>query len=326
MGNTRLENVGQATSDELCAFDHSKGQAVNDHSGDHAADCNTGKGQATAKHNNLRNTTFNAAKEVGTLPLFEPSAATLLNGDVSDAQAATLFPDKSTAAKRKLTAELDAIMAALRTEQGKQLEAQDIGHVAELQAAQNALLRQAAGNKAQRLDCAFAVSAKKYIWVDNTLVHTTCPTYRDKQLAFLIHQHKSGFPVLAEPPASPTLQGAIDAKVSKYAALLNAAKLSTIRQRNRQIPHLRVMAFSHTGEMSPDVFATINELGDLAKVQARQYPRWDGTSPVVQAMHTRRNLKDALHCDMAKGVGRLLRSVGFSTNFSKAAGYGGQGL
>jgi hypothetical protein len=117
-------------------------------------------------------------------------------------------------------------------------------------------------------------------------------------------------------------------KNTKYAPLV-AVGQAQADKKERVRPVFLPAVFSNDGELSPGFFALIEYIAMQAKMNAQKFPERDGSTASQVAARVRTQLKDAIACAIARGVGRLMRTGGFplggSSNKKRSGGAGSGG-
>jgi hypothetical protein len=281
-----------------CKVTHGQVKVQLDPHGDHVASCTSAMQARYSLHDGIKKTVAEAGMEAGYVAVVEPSTEKVLG--ITTEEAVAMFPDKNCATSRART----AIMADL-TESIAVLRGQD------RERAKQALLNEACASKnfkkPIRLDLMLS-DTREVILVDVGATHESTRSVTPKQLKFLMEEETKGIsPSEVHKPSTPAVAARVALKLKKYDPILLKLQLNNTLRRDRRTPRLLACIMSHTGEMSTQFFNIIDRLTRKRRASAAAMGLF---SPKQVAAEFQSALKARLACDMARGLGLMLRAGG----------------
>ena len=155
-------------------------------------------------------------------------------------------------------------------------------------------------------------------WVDATVVHTACESYREREFKAVMARNVSaatamalGTPDVLKFQKSPVLLERVTAKNEKYSRLLWIAKKQTQQKKRRQAPQFTAFGVSDFGELSPPAINLLDWMVDKCRSMAEKAgSRADGVKPLETVRLFKHRLRTGIQMAIAAGSGEMFHSAG----------------
>ena len=152
-------------------------------------------------------------------------------------------------------------------------------------------------------------------WVDATVVHTACESYREREFKAVMARNVSaatalalGTPDVLKFQKSPVLLERVTAKNEKYSRLLWIAKKQTQQKKEETSP---VVTVSDFGELSPPAITLLDWMVDKCRSMAEKAgSRADGVKPLETVRLFKHRLRTGIQMAIAAGSGEMFHSAG----------------
>ena len=274
--------------------------------GAHAALCDQGKCARARLHTNINKTVQTGMSNSRLEVQLEPSTSELLENKVAKETLQRMFNKRGLRSKK-----VQEILERICSEEAGRDEARDgLRKIWEIvgQTVQDA--------KGLRLDGRAALSSKRVLTWDSTVVHPLAASYRKKAKAFCIQEVKEEMAAIKESrvnklqkQVSRVVVDTVVQKVKKYMPLIDLCNAMHKAYLVRSGACFLVFAISTLGEMSNDVFWMVDYLAARERHAAWNRSREDGMTPGQMAAACKRFLMDKLMVDLVKGWGNRLGMV-----------------
>ena len=268
------------------------------------------------KHRNLMRVIADAALEAGLSTRCEPDTHSLLLGEFSPAECRRVFPKQMSkpyqAAFEKLTQAQTFIASAdcqLSLEE-KQIYIQKKIDLLPIHAGEVVGLR---------VDvCLENFETGETKWVDTTVVHTTCASYRAKERAAIAKRNltEAVSDMHALPKAwlqdpGPTLLERQSDKCAKYGRLVMIAAKQHLDGKRASLPVFTPFVVSDFGELAPNAIELQEWLVDQYRRRCVKIGhRSDGCSVQELVQQFRHKLKIGVQLAIAAGLGNMVQAAG----------------
>ena len=302
---------------QKCLATHRGSSPFLDANGNHASsNCPATMYPRNQKHRGLMRVINNAAKVAGLQTRYEPDTHSLLLGEFSKADCRLVFPKSMSKAYKagfeKVSQAADFIASANCTL--SLLEKQNL-----IQSQIDLLPLHQGEYVGLRVDlCIENPDTGETKWVDATVVHTTSPSYENKELKAIAKKNLSsavasshGVPDALQFAPSPALLDREALKVEKYSRLVMVAKKQHADKKRFSLPTFIPFAVSDIGELSPaasDLQEWIVE--QYRRKCAKDKSRADGLSTSDLVRQFRHKFKIDIQFAIAAGLGAMIQAAG----------------
>ena len=110
---------------------------------------------------------------------------------------------------------------------------------------------------------------------------------------------------------SPAIRERVESKTNAYAPMIELAARRVASGLRERPPVIKVVAFSRTGEFSPDTFELVDWItAQYGKLDALVLPRYDHRTTPMKMREFRGAFLDELVCAVASGTAEIIRAVG----------------
>jgi hypothetical protein len=302
---------------QRCLSEHGGGCPFLDVTADHASSkCPATSHWRNLKHRNICRALSCAAQEAGLSTRCEPDTFSLLLAQFPKADCRRVFPKNVSKAYKagfeKLSQAADFIASVncpLSLEEKQMLIQKKID-----------LLPFHDGDAAGlRIDLSLEnPETGETKWVDATAVHTSCASYREKELKAVAKRKLSRTmgalrqcqDILIQDP-SPTLIDREAQKVEKYSRLLMVAAKQHVEGKRISLPTFAPFAVSDFGELSPAATDLQDWIVEQYRRKLAQNPRRsDGCSTSDLVRQFRHKLKISVQLAIASGLGAMIQAAG----------------
>ncbi len=304
---------------QKCLAKHSGTSMYLDASGNHASsNCPATYHHRCVKHRNIMRVIADAAQEAGLATRCEPDTHSLLLGEFSPEECRRVFPKNMSksyqAAFGNLSQAQDFIASAgcSFSLEEKQIYIQQKIDLLPIHKGEATGLR---------VDiCLENTETGEAKWVDTTVVHTTCASYRSKELAAIAKRNLAAavtesylLPKTWSQDPSPALLEREAGKSAKYSRLVMVAAKQHLDGKRSSIPVFTPFAVSDFGELSPTAVGLQEWLvNQYRKRCIKQGRRSDGCSTEELVQQFRHRLKIGVQLAVAAGLGNMIQAAGLS--------------
>ena len=305
---------------QKCLARHSGSCTYLDATGDHASsNCPATYHHRTVKHRNLMRVIADAAQEAGLTTRCEPDTHSLLLGEFSPEECRRVFPKQMSkpyqAAFSNLSQAQDFIASAdcSFTLEEKQIYIQQKIDLLPIHNGEAVGLR---------LDiCLENMETGEARWVDTTVVHTTCASYRAKELAAVAKRNLAAavtgshlLPKAWAADPGPTLLERETEKTVKYSRLMMVAAKQHLDGKRSFLPTFCPFVVSDFGELAPTAVDLqewlVNQYRQRCIKQTKHARRSNGCSTEDLVQQFRHKLKIGVQFAVASGLGNMIQAAG----------------
>jgi hypothetical protein len=292
----------------ICGGDHPSDEILHP-DGAHCISCSACFALRHAAHERINKVFADFAREAGATVTYNPSTDAMMAGHYGEF-ARILFPKISSAARRKVTADL---IAAFRLAASSPDPAQR-----ELGSQRAAAIIAACPPKLEGLRVDSIIQLQhQLLWLDIGVVHSTAKSILLKVITFLTQLHKAelsaggalALNTLSQSP-SPAVLAYTRVKSIKYSGLIEDCARQVKSGKRSSVPVLIPCIFSHSGEMSPESIRVVELITREYATMVSGHYFEDGLALKRRTALFRTRFKDALMVANANGFGSTLAHAG----------------
>lgn len=302
---------------QKCLAEHKGTCQLLDANGDHASSgCPSAQHARIRKHDTIKRVVAAFAQEAGLVTRCEPDTHSLLLGEFSKADCRRIFPKQMSKAYRAAFDNLSQAQVFIASDQCSFSLDQKRSYI---QNKIDAIPEHAGDTKGLRVDVSIEnPSTGETKWLDITVAHPSCVTYRPAELKLLAQRRLTAavkdFYFLQdnyEYDPSPTLLEREVEKVDLYGHLVVVAAKQHLDGKRSTLPSFTPFVASDYGEIAPQALAFQEWLVNQFRLKCiRDGDQSNGHSTVDLVRSFRHRFKMAIQVAIAAGMGNMIQAAG----------------